>query len=161
MLNALLQLVLQLTEPMCRMILLLIKAAMAVLYCLLLALPHPAVLNGHEKVRYKKRAREVMSSKGRLQKPKLHRNGTNELQPLQTLLQQKSITAENKGALQQSLLQRLRATLQTLLPPAQAMPHSLLIYRSKAAECIKCGRISRNLKKRAGLSMMQTLSSEA
>ena len=50
-LNGLLQLVLQLTEPMCRMILLLIKAAMAVLYCLLLALPLPAVLNGYEKER--------------------------------------------------------------------------------------------------------------
>ena len=42
MLNALLQLVFQLTEPMCRMILLLIKAAL---------LSHFAVLNGHEKER--------------------------------------------------------------------------------------------------------------
>ena len=35
-----------------------------------------AVLNGPEKERQKKRAREVMSCKGRLQKPKLHRIGT-------------------------------------------------------------------------------------
>ena len=66
-----------------------LEAALAMLYCLLLALPHAAVPNGHEEERQKKRAREVMSCKGRLQKPKLHRSGTNKLQPLQTLLQQK------------------------------------------------------------------------
>ena len=117
------------------------------------------------KERQRKRAieteaeRERARSNGRLQNPKPHRDGTNELQGLPLAVLNNLLRREKTSASHRSCLQRAHVTLQSLAPQAQAVLYSLLECSSKAKECVDCCMSSRNLKKTVVWSMMQRLSS--